>query len=131
MATVTSTSGGFSVDLSPAAIAKRVELTGRDGAPSVQHWIEWQDGDVEFKAACFDREREADLIAAFQRSVGVDVQASPVPGTWLTLRGDGREGRLRILAIGVRAYVASVEGPDGTVPAQRAHAFLLSLRAAD
>jgi len=129
-ATVTSTSGGFAVDVSPAAIAKRVDAVGRVGAPSAQHWIEWQDGEVEYKAVCFDREPEAALIAAFQAAPGTEVLPSPDPGTWLTMGDARRAGWLRVLSIGGRACLASVEGPRGAVTAAVAQVFLRSLRAA-
>lgn len=128
--TVTSTTGGFAVDVSVGAIAKRVDAIGRDGAPSAQHWIEWRDGEVEYKAVCFDREPEAALIAAFQAAPGAEVQASPAPGTWLAMGDAGRQGWLRIVSIGARACLASVEGPRGSVTAATAHGFLRSLRAA-
>lgn len=130
-ATTRSTTGGFAVDLGPGAIAKRVDGNGRDGAPSAQHWIEWQDGDVEYKAVCFDREPEAALIAAFQAAPGAEVQPSPEPGTWLTVGDAGRAGWLRVVVIGGRACLASVEGPRGAVTADVAQRFLRSLRASD
>jgi len=107
-----------------------VDAVGRDGAPSAQHWIEWQDGEVEYKAVCFDREREAALIAAFQAAPGAAVQASPDPGTWLTMGDARRAGWLRVLVIGGRACLASVEGPRGAVTPEVAQRFLRSLRAA-
>lgn len=129
-ATIVSTTGHFSVSIGPAGLAKRVELESPDGSIRVQHWIELQDGETKFEAVCADGVPASELVELFQRMEGVTVQASKQPGTWLTTNHRGREGHARIMTIGGRGCVASVEGPSGQVPAARAEAFLLSLQAA-
>lgn len=127
--TLVSVTGGFSVALGPAGIAKRVERDLPDGTTRVQHEIEWREGAATFEAICLDGHAAAELVAGFE-SVGFAVQASPHAGTWLTLRADGLEAWLRVMTIGGRGCAASVESPAGQVSAARAEAFLLSLQPA-
>lgn len=128
--TLISTTGHFSVSLGPAGLAKRVELESPDGAVRVQHWIELQDGETKFEAVCADGVPASDLVATFQSMDGAAPRTSKQPGAWLTVNNSGREAHLRILSIGGRGCMASVEGPSGQVPAARAESFLLSLQAA-
>ncbi len=128
--TIVSTTGHFSVSLGPAGLAKRVELDSPDGAIRVQHWIELQDGETKFEAVCADGVPASELVATFQNMEGAAVQASKQPGTWLTIDNNGREAHMRILSIGGRGCLASVEGPRGQVAAALAESFLLSLQAA-
>lgn len=125
-----STTGHFSVSIGPAGLAKRVEFESPDGAVRVQHWIELQEGEMKFESVCADGVQAPDLVATFQSMDGAAVQPSKHPGTWLTVNHSGREAHLRIMTIGGRGCLASVEGPSGQVPAARAEAFLLSLQAA-
>ncbi len=128
---VVSTTGGFSVDLGPAALAKRVEIVGPDGARTVQHWIELYDGETKFEAACFDDTSESDLAARLQNTDGLSRRASSKSGTWFTVSTNGRSGRIRLATIAGRGCVASAEGPAATFPAERAEAFLASIRPAE
>ncbi len=129
LASVVSTSGRFSVELSPAALAKRIETKLDDGSTVVQHWIELQDGDARFEAACLDGAAESVLAESIENMPGVTRRPSPHPGRWFTVTNDEREGWMRLLAIPNRSCIISVEAPSGLVPEARAEAFLLSFKA--
>ncbi len=129
LATVVSTSGRFSVELSPAALAKRIETKLNDGSTMVQHWIEFQDGDARFEAACLDGAAESTVVESIENMAGVTRRPSPHPGHWFTVKNDAREGWMRLLAIPNRSCIVSVEAPGGRVPEARAEAFLLSFKA--
>jgi hypothetical protein len=122
---VVSTTGGFSVDAGPAALAKRVELQ-QGGSVMYQHWIEAMDGPIKLEAACLDTVDPANLVAVLQGS-GAAVEPSSLPGTWLGATQNGTRTRIRVLAIHGRACVASVEAPTDQFPDARAEAFLTSL----
>ncbi len=123
-ARIVSTTGKFSVELTPGALAKRVEL-----APGiVQHWIELQDGEARFEAACFDGVSDASVVAQL-RGTGAIPTDMGEPGTWLALDRDGRASRIRVLPIAGRACFAALEGPAASFSFDRADAFLRSLRA--
>jgi hypothetical protein len=127
--TIVSTTGGFSVELSPAALVKRVVITQPDGSTIVQHWIELQDGEITFESLCLDGTSESALTATLTSQSGVTRLATQ-PGTWLALTANGRLTRVRITTIGSRGCLASVEAPAGQFPSTRADAFLASLRPA-
>ena len=97
--TIVSTTGGFSVALGPAGIAKRVEIKQPDKVTSVQHWIELQDGETKFEAICLDGKLESELVSNFQGLDGVSARESEHSGRWFTLKTKDREGGIRILTI--------------------------------
>ena len=123
-ARIVSTTGKFSVELNPAALVKRVEI-----APGVvQHWIELQEGDARFEAACMDGVTDVSIVSQL-RGAGAIPTDMGEPGTWLALDRDGRATRIRVLPIAGRACLASLEGPAASYSFDRADAFLRSLRA--
>lgn len=124
---VVSTTGGFSVELGVGAMAKRVEISDPDGSTRIQHWIELQDGEAKFEAVCFDGFTDAMLVAQLQGAYDADPRADARPGTWFTLETDGNEAHLRILTVGKRGCVASVQAPRGRLARARVDAFLMSL----
>jgi hypothetical protein len=126
---IVSRTGGFSVELSPAALAKRVEITQPDGSNSVQHWIELQDGGTVFESVCLDGTPESAITATFTGKSGV-TRLPTQPGTWLAVSANGRETRMRITTIRGRGCLASVEAAAGQFPSARADAFLASLKPA-
>ena len=126
---VVSTTGGFSVELGPAALAKRVEIGPAGGPSQVQHWIELQDGDTKLEAACLDGTTDATLGQQLVRGAGAVPHDMGEPGMWLAIDRDGRASRIRVLALGGRGCFASIEGPAATYSMDRADAFLRSLRA--
>lgn len=125
--TVVSITGRYSVGLS-SGTAKRVEEVQSNGMIGVQHWIEWQDGETKFESVCIDGTPESTLAAGFQGFEGLVARESQHPGKWFTMNANGREGHYRILTIGGRGCIATVEGPSGQVPSARAEAFLLSIK---
>ncbi len=127
-ATIVSTTGGFAVDIGAGAVAKRIDVRQPNGTVLSQHWIELQDGDTQFQAACIDGQTEATLVANFS-SMGATADASKLPGHWMHVDNQGSPDRMRILSIAGRGCVASAEGPAGDVSPARVEAFLASLRA--
>jgi hypothetical protein len=121
-----SRTGGFSVELGQAALAKRVEVAQADGTTAVQHWITLLDGQTTFEAACFDDTTESDLAAHF--AAAPDVRPTE-PGRF-AMQANGREARMRILTIGARGCVVSAEGPSVGFPSARADAFVRSIKPA-
>jgi hypothetical protein len=127
---VVSTTGGFSVEIGPVALIKRVDTRRPDGRVVSQHWIEAKHGEVDFQAMCLDDRSEADLIESFARVPGSVAERPQLPGTWFRIEAPQREGRIRITTVGQRGCLASVEGPRGQVPTALVEPFLLSLRPA-
>jgi hypothetical protein len=126
---IVSSTGGFSVDLGPGALVKRVEY-GPVGSPAeVHHKIELQEGAMRYEATCFDGFSEPALLEQLA-SRGAESLERAHPGTWLSIDRDGMSARMRILEVGGRACLALAEGPAPAFPAARVDAFLESLRAA-
>lgn len=122
-----SRTGGFSVEIGPAAIAKRVDISRADGATLTSHAIELQDGAVRFDVVCFDGASEASLVALTRPSPTQRANPSALPGSWSVDRTDANEHRSRIVSLGDRGCIAEVAGPAAGFPGDRADAFLGSL----
>ena len=124
--TLVSRTGGFSVEIGQAALAKRVEVAQADGTMAVQHWITLLDGQTTFEAACFDGTTESDLAAHFGATP--NVRPTPEAPGRFAMQANGREARIRILTIGTRGCIVSAEGPSVDFPSARADAFVRSIK---
>jgi len=129
LTTVVSTTGKFSVRIGPGGVAKQMVITHPNGHTSVQHRITLQSGKSVLEALCADG-RTHESIAAQLLSIGLVPEKSQHSGRWLRMNRGGTSVRMRVLSIGGRGCVASVEGPTGHVPAATVESFLKSLRAA-
>ena len=123
-----SRTGGFSVEIGQGALAKRVEVAQADRTTAVQHWITLLDGQTTFDAACFDGTTESDLAARLADLA--DVHPTPEEPGRFAMQANGRDGRFRILTIGARGCVVSVEGPSVGFPSARVDAFVRSIKPA-
>ncbi len=124
-----SRTGGFSVEIGQAALAKRVEVAEADGSTTVQHWVTLLDGQTTFEAACFDGATESDLAARF--AAVPNVRPMPeVPGRSFAIQAKGRDARIRILTIGARGCIISGDGPSAGFPSARVDAFIRSIKPA-
>lgn len=132
--TIVSKTGGFSVGFAAVIgvepLVHRDEIATANGARITQHAISYEIDEVTIEAMCFDELAEAQLVASMSSQPGASAYSSPLPGKWLAMNTPKRVGRMRIMTIGSRGCVASIEAPPGKLPAF-ADQFLASLKAAN